>query len=297
MSDTSGGPQPKRTMDVLGREMAWVEVGQGDPVLFLHGNPTSSYLWRNIIPHVSDRVRCIAPDLIGMGDSEKLDEAGPGSYRFVDHRRYLDAFLEQLLDDDERVVFVIHDWGSALGFDWSRRHPDRVRGIAYMEAMVKPLSWSDWPEGARPIFEALRGPAGEEMILEKNLFVETVLVTSVLRGLEPEELDEYRRPFREPGEGRRPTLSWPRELPIDGEPADVIEIVTAYAEWLAQSEIPKLFVNVEPGAILTGSQREACRLWPNQREITVPGIHFPQEDAPHEIGAALGEWLDEEVLG
>ncbi len=282
----------KRRIEVLGSEMAYVEVGRGDPIVFLHGNPTSSYLWRNVIPHVSDLGRCLAPDLIGMGDSAKLAPSGPARYRFVEHRRYLDALLDAL-EARERVTFVVHDWGSALGFDWANRHRDAVAGIAYMEAIVQPVGWEDWPEAARGIFQAMRSPAGEEMVLERNLFVERILPASVIRRLTEEEMAEYRRPFLEPGEGRRPTLTWPREIPIDGSPSDVHEIVAAYAAWLAESPIPKLFVDADPGTILTGRQREFCRSWPNQTEVTVPGIHFIQEDAPDAIGRALRAWLSE----
>jgi haloalkane dehalogenase len=244
------------------------------------------------MPHVEPLGRCIAPDLIGMGDSDKLDRSGPGSYRFVEHRRYLDALLEEL-GVSERVTFVVHDWGSALGFDWGNRHREAVRGLAYMEAIVRPLTWDEWPEAARGIFEQFRSPAGEELVLERNAFVERVLPGSVLRGLTEDELEVYRRPFRESGESRRPTLTWPRELPIEGTPADVVAIAESYAGWLRSSPVPKLFVNAEPGAILTGAQRELCRSWPNQREVTVPGIHYVQEDAPDEIGRALAGWLSE----
>jgi haloalkane dehalogenase len=281
---------PKQFADVLGRRMAYVEAGGGDPVVFLHGNPTSSYLWRNVMPHVEPLGRCIAPDLIGMGDSDKLDRSGPGSYRFVEHRRYLDALLEEL-GVSERVTFVVHDWGSALGFDWGNRHREAVRGLAYMEAIVRPLTWDEWPEAARGIFEQFRAPAGEELVLERNAFVERVLPGSVLRGLTEDELEVYRRPFRESGESRRPTLTWPRELPIEGTPADVVAIAESYAGWLRSSPVPKLFVNAEPGAILTGAQRELCRSWPNQREVTVPGRHFLQEDSPAEIGTAIAQFL------
>ncbi|HEV7207872.1 MAG TPA: haloalkane dehalogenase, partial [Mycobacteriales bacterium] len=200
--------------------MAYVEVGTGDPIVFLHGNPTSSYLWRDVMPHLADRGRCLAPDLIGMGDSDKLPDSGPGSYRFVEHRRYLDGLLEQLALGD-RVTLVVHDWGSALGFDWANRHRDRVRGIAYLESIVAPTSWDQWPTAARGIFQSMRSPAGEEMVLDKNVFVERILPASILRELADDEMAAYRAPFVEPGEGRRPTLTWPREIPIDGEPADV----------------------------------------------------------------------------
>jgi haloalkane dehalogenase len=280
-------PYPRRRVRVLDTEMAYVETGAGDPVVFLHGNPTSSYLWRNVIPHVEPAGRCLAPDLVGMGDSGR---APAGSYRFVDHARYLDAWFEALALPG-RVTLVVHDWGSALGFHWARRHPERVRGLVYMEALVRPVTWAEWPEPARKIFQAMRSPAGEEMVLQKNVFVERILPASVLRGLGEAEMAVYRRPFLEPGEARRPTLTWPRQIPIDGEPADVVAIVDAYARWLAASPLPKLFVNADPGVILTGPQREFCRRWPHQEEITVRGSHFLQEDSPAEIGHAVARFL------
>ena len=281
---------PKQSVAVEGVTMAYVDVGAGRPIVFLHGNPTSSYLWRNVMPHLVPHGRGLAPDLVGMGDSAKLADAGPGSYRFVEHRRYLDGWFEALgLERD--VVLVVHDWGSALGFDWARRHPDAVAGIAYMEAIVRPVTIDEWPESARPVFEALRTDAGEPMVLDKNVFVERVLPGSVLRTMSDAEMDEYRRPFRRPGEDRRPTLTWPREIPIDGQPADVTAIVADYAEWLSSSDVPKLLISAEPGAILVGAQLEFARGWPNQREVTVAGSHFVQEDSPDEIGAAIAAWL------
>jgi len=280
----------KKRIRVLDVEMAYVEVGSGDPIVFQHGNPTSSYLWRNVIPHLEGQGRCIAPDLVGMGDSDKLSGSGPDRYGFVEHRRYFDALLEAL-GVRENVTLVIHDWGSALGFDWARRHPEAVRGIAYMEGIVKPVTWAEWPEAARKVFQGFRSEAGEAMVLEKNVFVERVLPSSVLRGLGDAEMAVYRRPFAEPGESRRPTLSWPRQIPIEGEPAEVAEIVEQYGAWLSESPVPKLFVNAEPGSILVGPQREFCRSWPNQREVTVKGSHFVQEDSPDEIGRAVSEWL------
>jgi len=269
--------------------MAYVDVGDGDPIVFLHGNPTSSYLWRNVMPHLEGAGRLIAPDLIGMGDSAKLSDSGPCRYTLVEHRRYLDQLLDQL-GVGERVTFVVHDWGSALGFDWANRHRQAVKGIAYMEAIVQPLTWSDWPADYRGVFQAFRSPAGEEMILTKNMFVESLLPGAMLRKLTDQEMAHYRRPFAEPGEARRPTLTWPRQIPIDGKPADVVEIVSAYADWLSSSPVPKLFINAEPGAILTGAQREFCRTWPHQTEVTVPGVHFVQEDSPDPIGEALSSW-------
>lgn len=278
------------TVEVNGLNMAYVERGEGDPIVFQHGNPTSKYLWRNIIPHAEPHGRCIALDLIGMGDSDKLPNSGPERYTFAEHRTYFNAALEAL-GVTENVTLVVHDWGSALGFDWARRHPEAVAGICYMEAIVRPMAWDEWPEDARRVFQGFRSPAGEEMVLEKNVFVERVLPGSVLRGLTEEEMAVYRRPYLDPGESRRPTLTWPRQIPIDGEPADVTEVASAYADWLASSPIPKLFVNADPGAILTGHQREFCRTWPNQTEVTVHGSHFIQEDSPNEIGEALASWL------
>jgi haloalkane dehalogenase len=280
----------KKTVEVLGKTMSYVEMGEGDPILLLHGNPTSSFLWRDVVPPLEGLGRCILPDLIGMGDSDKLEDSGPDRYTFVEHRQYLDAFYDAV-DLGDRVSFVIHDWGSALGFDWAARHPERVKGIAYMEAIVMPVTWDDWPEAARNIFQGMRSEAGEEMILDKNLFVELVLPGSIQRRLSPDEMDEYRRPFLEAGEVRRPTLTWPRQIPLDGKPEDVVEISRSYGEWLSTSEIPKLFINADPGAILIGRQRDFCRSWPNQTEVTVNGIHFIQEDSGAEIGAAIAEWL------
>ncbi len=280
----------KKTTQVLGKSMAYIDEGDGDPIVFLHGNPTSSYLWRNVMPHLEGRGRLIAPDLIGMGDSQKLDDSGPDSYRFVEHREYLDALLEQL-GITKNVTLVIHDWGSALGFDWANRHRDAVKGIAYMEAILMPVTWDQWPEIVRPVFQGFRSPEGEAMVLEQNLFIEGVLPTAILRKFEDEEMNEYRRPFAEAGEARRPTLTWPRQIPIEGEPADVVEIVTEYGAWLKACDVPKLFINAEPGAILVGAARDFARTWNNQTEVTVAGVHFVQEDSPDEIGRAIAEWL------
>jgi len=286
----SATEHPKKKISVKGKTMAYVEMGEGDPIVFQHGNPTSSYLWRNIMPHLQDQGRCIAIDLIGMGDSDKLDNSGADSYTFVQHREYLDAALVALGVESE-VTLVIHDWGSALGFDWANRHRDAVKGIAYMEGIVQPVSWADWPEAARGVFQGFRSEAGEAMVLEKNTFVERVLPGSILRELSEEEMAVYRRPFLESGEDRRPTLTWPRQIPIDGEPQEVVQIVEAYADWLKESDLPKLFINADPGAILIGAQREFCRSWHNQKEVTVAGNHFLQEDSPDEIGLAIAEWL------
>lgn len=290
MTAISAAEHPKQTITVNGKTMAYVEMGTGDPIVFLHGNPTSSYLWRNVMPHLTHLGRCIAPDLIGMGDSDKLDNPGPDSYRFVEHRSYLDALLDALGVTDN-VVLVIHDWGSALGFDWANRHREAVQGIVYMEAIVKPLTWDEFPAAAADIFKGFRSPAGEEMVLTNNVFVEAVLPGSVLRDLTDAEMAVYRRPFATAGEDRRPTLTWPRQIPIAGEPEDVVEIVDAYGAWLRTADVPKLFVNAKPGAILTGTAREFCRAWPHQTEVTVPGNHFVQEDSPNAIGEAAAAFV------
>jgi haloalkane dehalogenase len=293
-------PLPKQHADVevdgTTKSMAYFDTGISNEsdrtIVFLHGNPTSSYLWRNIIPHVWNLGRVVAPDLIGQGDSDKLDNTGPDSYTFVEHRAWLDALLDSL-DLGDEIVLVIHDWGSALGFDWAHRHPDRVAGIAYMESIVAPItSWDDWPPNARGIFQGLRSDAGEELCLEKNLFVEAILPNAIISGLTAEEMELYRAPFPDAGEGRRPTLTWPRQIPIEGEPADVVEIVQGYADWMNTNEIPKLFIDADPGSILIGRQREFCRGWPNQTEVRVVGMHFVQEDSPDDIGEAIAKWLE-----
>jgi haloalkane dehalogenase len=279
----------KDHVNVLGTSMAYVERGSGDPIVFLHGNPTSSFLWRKVVPEVWHLGRCIVPDLVGMGDSEKVFPGGPNSYRFIDHRTYLEGLLD-VLGATERVTLVGHDWGGALAFDWANHHREAVKGIAYMETLVTTLSWDDWPGKSRPLFEAMRSAAGEEICLIKNVFVERILPGSVLDPLPPEVMDEYRRPYREPGESRRPTLSWPRELPIDGQPAAVARLVDSYGDWLASSPLPKLFINADPGSILVGRPRQFCRGWPNQTEVTVRGLHFIQEDSGPEVGEAIANW-------
>lgn len=279
---------PRRRLKVLDTEMTFVDVGRGDPIVFLHGNPTWSYLWRNIIPSVSDRARCVAPDLVGMGQSNRP----PGcAYRFIEHVRYLDAWFDAL-GLTKNVTLVVHDWGSALGFYRAFRFPEHVRGIVYMEALVQPRRWEDFPAGRDAIFRALRSDKGQAMILEQNFFVETVLPKSVLRPLGNEEMAAYRAPFQDKS-ARLPTLVWPRELPIDGEPADVSAIVQTYGNWLSRSAVPKLFIAAEPGALLTGRAREFCRAWPNQTEISVKGIHYVQEDSPAEIGQALRNFVQQ----
>ena len=285
----------KSTVSVNGHDMAFVEAGEGRPIAFLHGNPTSSFLWRDVLPEVAHLGRCIAPDLIGMGDSAKLPDPDISTYTFATHRRYFEGFMAELgLDRD--VILVVHDWGSALGFDWANRNRDAVSGIAYMEGIVRPLTgWHEFSPAATPIFQALRSGAGPELILDKNVFIERILPGSVLRDLAEDEMAEYRRPFAE-REDRWPTLTWPRQIPIGGDPAEVAEIVHAYADWMAENELPKLFVDAEPGAILIGDQRAFCRGWKNQTEVCVKGSHFIQEDSGPEIGRAIAAWIEKKGL-
>ncbi|HEY7059633.1 MAG TPA: haloalkane dehalogenase [Vicinamibacterales bacterium] len=284
-------PSYLKRVRVLDTHMAYVDVGEGDPIVFLHGNPTPSYLWRNIIPHVLPLGRCLAPDYVGMGLS---GPAPDGGYRLADHQRYLDAWLDGV-GVTRNAILVVHDWGSALGFAWAQRHPDRVRALVYMEAIVRPFaSWDEWPDATRAFFQRQRDDRGEELILEKNLFIEYLLP---LRGIPDEALDVYRRYYRVPGASRVPVLSWTRELPIAGQPADVVRIVDAYARWLSTSTIPKLFINAEPAGFLIGAQREFCRAWPNQQEVTVPGAHFVQEDSPAEVGEATARFVAKVLAG
>lgn len=285
----------KQMTDVLDRKMAHVEQGEGHPILFLHGNPTSSFLWRDVMAAMPGAGRLVAPDLIGCGDSDKLPDSGPDRYTIAEHAKYLDAWIEAVIPDGQ-ITLVIHDWGGALGFNWARRHADRVAGIAYMETIVRPMDMAtEWPEPVRELFGALRSPAGETMILEKNVFVERILPGSILRDLSEDEMTEYRRPFAEPGEGRRPTLTFPRQIPLSGEPADVVEMAQAYHDWLLTTDFPKLFVNAEPGAILIGPMRDTARSFPNQTEVTVKGSHFIQEDSGAQIGKAIAGWMQADI--
>jgi haloalkane dehalogenase len=284
-------PLTKKTVDVLGSRMAYHARGEGTPVLFLHGNPTSSYLWRDVIPELAGYGRLIAPDLIGMGDSAKLPNPDPDTYRFTAHRKYLAGFIEAVIGPAKPIVLVVHDWGSALGFDWANHHRDRIRGIAYMEGIVRPVAgWEEWSAAATPIFQGFRSDKGEAMILDRNMFVERVLPGSVLRKLTEAEMTEYRRPFLQAND-RWPMLTWPRQIPISGEPADVVQIATDYSKWMAENDIPKLFVNADPGAILVGAVRDFCRNWKNQTEVTVSGSHFIQEDSGPAIGRAVAGWM------
>ena len=282
----------KKKISIDGKEIAYHQQGSGEPIVFLHGNPTSSYLWRNITPYLQDKASCISMDLIGMGDSDKLDNPDTNSYRFEEHFYYVEKAIKDLTNN-EKITLVVHDWGSALGFHWSYKHPELIKGIAYMEAIAKEMTWDDWDKNAKSIFQGFRSDAGEDLVLEKNYFIEKVLPGSIIRTLDADEMNEYRRPFLSSGEDRRPTLSWPREIPIEGEPGNVCQIVNEYAEWMKTNNIPKLFINAEPGAITTGKIRDFCRSWKNQTEVTVKGIHFIQEDSPDEIGKALSKWYKE----
>ena len=285
-------PYKKSFKTINGKSIAFVDVGEGDPIVLLHGNPTSSYLWRNVIPHLEGMGRVIAPDLIGQGDSDKLPASdGPDRYSFQVAYDYLAGLLDEL-GANQNVTLVIHDWGSALGFYWAQQHGAAVKGIAYMEGIVCPVGWEDWPESARGIFKGFRSDKGEDLILQRNMFVEAVLPSSVIRKLGAEEMEHYRRAFSTPDD-RQPTLNWPRQIPIDGEPEHMVKLVDSYGQWMLENtSLPKLFINATPGSILTGKAREFCRTWPNQREVTVAGTHFIQEDSPDEIGSAVAEWLN-----
>jgi haloalkane dehalogenase len=290
MSHSSEPFAPKKFLEIKGRRMACIDEGQGASIVFQHGNPTSSYLWRNVMPACRGLGRLIACNLIGMGDSDKLPDSGPDRCTYAEQRDFLFAFWEELKMGND-IIFVLHDWGSALGFEWANHHRDRVQGLAYMEAIVMSMAWSDFPERARATFRAFRSQDGEDMVLRDNAFVERVLPSSVIRQLSGAEMEHYRRPFVNPGEDRRPTLTWPRQIPLDGEPADVVEVVSDYGRWLAQSQVPKLYFHTEPGALDHGRQREFCSTWPNQTEVAVKGIHFVQEDSPIEIGAAVANFV------
>lgn len=279
-------PHPRKRVRVHDAEMSYVDIGQGDPIVFLHGNPTWSCLWRNVIPPVSRHGRCLAPDLVGMGQS---GHSSTKAYRFSDHARYLDAWFDAL-GLTSNVVLVVHDWGSALGFHRAARYPEHIKAIAYMEAIVRPLRWDDFPAATAATFRALRSDTGEQMVLDENFFIEVALPGRVMRKLSEEELAAYRAPYRS-RDARLPLLVWPRELPIDGEPVDVTSIAVRYGEWLSKSTVPKLFISAEPGALLTGRAREFCRTWPHQREVSVRGTHFVQEDSPAEIGTAVAEFV------
>jgi haloalkane dehalogenase len=289
-------PLAKKTKEVLGAQMAYHERGEGRPILFLHGNPTSSNLWRDVLPVLEGLGRLIAPDLIGMGDSAKLASPGPDTYRYTTHREYLWAFIDSVIGATDSPILVVHDWGSALGFEWANQHRNRIRAIAYMEGIVRPIaSWDEWSPSATPIFQGFRSDKGEELILDRNMFVERVLPRSVLRQLTEAEMSEYRRPYLA-REDRWPTLTWPRQIPIAGQPADVVRIVEDYSNWMAENDTPKLFVNADPGAILVGRQRDFCRTWKNQTEVTVAGSHFIQEDSGPAIGQAVAGWIKTNAL-
>ncbi len=281
----------KSSVNIDGQKLAYIDVGEGTPIVMLHGNPTSSFLWRNIIPHLNDLGRVIVPDLIGHGDSDKLPVSmGPDRYTFENTFEYIDKLLNKL-EINQDITLILHDWGSALGFYWAMKNPEKIKAICYMEAIVSPINWSDWPEQARGIFKGFRSAKGEDLILKRNMFIEAVLPSSIIRKLAKDEMDEYRKPFLNEND-RQVTLNWPRQIPIEGEPSHMFRLVTSYAEWISNDgDIPKLFINADPGSILIGNQREFCRGWKNQTEVTVNGLHFIQEDSPHEIGEAISSWM------
>lgn len=281
----------KSSVNIDGQKLAYIDVGEGTPIVMLHGNPTSSFLWRNIIPHLNDLGRVIVPDLIGHGDSDKLPVSmGPDRYTFENTFEYIDKLLNKL-EINQDITLILHDWGSALGFYWAMKNPEKIKAICYMEAIVSPINWSDWPEQARGIFKGFRSAKGEDLILKRNMFIEAVLPSSIIRKLTKDEMDEYRKPFLNESD-RQVTLNWPRQIPIEGEPSHMFRLVSSYADWISNDgDIPKLFINADPGSILIGKQREFCRGWKNQIEVTVNGLHFIQEDSPHEIGEAISSWM------
>ena len=281
----------KKYKEILGKQMAYLDEGSGQSIVFLHGNPASSFLWRNITPFVKDLGRVVVPDLIGMGDSEKLDGIDNPDYKYHGQYKYLSTLLDSL-DLGNEINLVIHDWGSAMGFQYARENPDRIKSISFMEAIVMPLTWNNWPENARNIFQLMRSEVGEEIVLEKNIFVEKILLNDSANGFSEDERAEYIRPFQNSGEDRRPTLTWPRQIPVDGEPQEVIDEVIKNGEFHKNSNTPKLFINADPGSILVGDQREFVRSWKNLQEVTVKGNHFIQEHSPNEIGAAIKDFLD-----
>ena len=284
-------PYEKKFIDVESKKIAYIDEGHGDPIVLIHGNPTSSFLWRNIVPELLNSGRVIVPDLIGQGDSEKLPVSdGSDRYSLEVAYKYVDGLLQNI-GADNNVTLVIHDWGSGIGFLWAMRNPNAVKGVAYMEAIVKPMSWDDWPEGGVGIFKGFRSEKGEDLILNRNMFIEGVLPSSVIRELSENEMNAYRAPHLKE-EDRQPLLNWPRQIPLEGEPKNVVSLVNDYGAFMSSSNIPKLFINADPGSILLGKQREFCRSWPNQKEVTVKGIHFIQEDSPFEIGQAVAEWLE-----
>lgn len=279
----------KRFADSYGARMAYFETGAGAPIVFLHGNPTSSYLWRNVIPYVADLGRCIAPDLIGMGDSDKLSPSGPGVYSFFEHNRRLAALLDAIGVEDQ-VTLVVHDWGGSLGFQWAMTNAHRVKAIAFMETFVVSQNDQNTPAQALDFFRRYRTAEAEREVLEDNQFVERVLLGQFPAMAEADK-SAYRRPFLEPGESRRPTLEWPQQVPINGEPADVHDAVVAHLDWISQSPQPKLFIRGEPGALIAWGRERVCRAWPNLTEHAVPGRHFLPEEAPDLIGTHLRAWL------
>ncbi len=282
----------KKSLTINNNQMAFIDEGNGETLIFIHGNPTSSFLWRNIAPHFIDKYRVIVPDLIGMGDSDKLEGIDNEDYNFKGHYKYLSELIKNL-NIMTPIHLVIHDWGCALGLKYARHNPLLVKSITFMEGMTIPLSWDQWPEIGTKIFKLFRSEIGEELVLDKNIFVERILFTDPIKPMDDEIKNKYLDPFKDKGEGRRPTLSWPRNIPLDGEPKDVYLEMSQNAKFHKNSQIPKLFINAEPGFLLVGSQRDEVRKWKNLTEVTVKGKHFIQEDSPEEITKNIKTFLND----
>jgi haloalkane dehalogenase len=276
----------KKRMEVNGKQMAYVDTGDGDPIVFFHGNITSSYMWRNVIPHVEGFARCIAIDNIGQGDSDKLEGS---MYRLADHQPFTNGLLAAL-GIEENFTIVTHDWGAQLGLTWASEQKDALKGIVMCQGVIGNFHWDHWPPDVRVLFKRFRSGEGEELVLQENFFVEKILPAMVVGEVTEEIHNEYRRPYHNPGEDRRPTLTWPREIPIEGEPADTLDIIERNNAWVAESPVPKLFINTEPGAVLVGEHRDMVRSWPNVSEVTVKGLHYCHEDSPDEMGRAIADW-------
>lgn len=295
-SISSAMPYFKKKIKALDCNLAYVDTGTDnvshpdETVIFFHGNITSSYMWRNIIPYIEPRARCIAIDNIGQGDSDKLAQSGPNAYRLAQHQDYLNAALGQL-DVGDKVTLVMHDWGAQLGLTWGNANRDRLKAIAYFQGVMGDFKWDFWPEAVADLMRKFRGPEGEKLVLEDNFFVEKILPAMVKRSLPQEVWNEYRRPYRTPGEDRRPTLTWPREIPIEGDPADVLAVCERNNTWLKQSSLPKLLIHTNPPTVLMAHILDEVRTFPNQEEVTISGLHYVHEDHPHEIGEAIAEWL------
>lgn len=279
-------PFQSNFVEVKGSQMHYVDVGEGDPIVFVHGNPTSSYLWRNVIPHLSGQGRCIAPDLIGFGKSDKPEL----NYRVYDHAEYFEGFIKAL--DLERITLVLHDWGGFIGLSYAARHLDNIRALALMETVVRPMRSTDRSESFNKTFGMLRSEAGREKVLKENFFVERILPGSVLRKLTDAEMDAYRAPFASE-KSRIPTWVFPNEIPIDGQPPDVHADIWEIGDKVARASIPTLLLTFEPGAIMGPVEIAWCMdTFPNLTvEHMGEGIHFVQEDQPEAIGKTISNWL------